>query len=85
MPSALLRSAPSSNIFVMIDRAAGKTKAAPIPCTARIAIRNVSVVASAAAREAAVKVPSPAMNTRRRPSRSAARPPSSSSPPNAMP
>ena len=33
MPSALLRSAPSSNMFITIDSAAGSTIAAPIPWT----------------------------------------------------
>ena len=44
-------------------------------------IRNVPLVASAQASEAAVNSASPAMNMRLRPSRSAARPPSSRNPP----
>ncbi len=44
-------------------------------------IRNVALVASAQASEAAVNTASPAMNMRLRPSRSAARPPSSRNPP----
>src|SRR3981189_191833 len=84
-PSALLRSAPSSNMFMTIDSAAGRTIAAPSPCRPRMAIRNESVVASAAASDAVVKAPSPIINTRRRPRRSAARPPSSRKPPNAIP
>ena len=46
MPSALFRSAPSANMFITIDSAAGSTIAAPSPCRQRIAIRNESVVAS---------------------------------------
>ena len=56
-PSALLRSAPSANIFITMDSAAGSTTAAPMPCTPRMMIRNVSLVASAQASEAAVKMP----------------------------
>jgi len=81
MPRALLRSAPSLNMFITIDSAAGSTTAAPRPWMPRMMIRNVSVVASAQASEAAVKIASPAMNRRLRPSRSAARPPSSRNPP----
>ena len=35
MPSALLRSGPSSKVVVMIESAAGEIIAAPSPCTAR--------------------------------------------------
>ncbi len=82
IPSALLRSAPSSNMFITIDSAAGTMIAAPIPCTARAPIRNASPVASAHASDAAVNTTEPRIKTRRRPSRSAARPPSSRKPPN---
>jgi len=51
MPSALLRSPPSSNMFITIESAAGTTIAAPSPCSPRIAIKNESVVASAQASE----------------------------------
>ena len=80
-PSALLRSAPSPNMFMTMDSAAGSTTAAPRPWMPRMMIRNVSLVASAQASEAAVKIASPAMNRRLRPSRSAARPPSRRNPP----
>src|SRR2546423_1813584 len=53
MPSALLRSPPSSNMFITIESAAGSTIAAPSPCSPRIAIKNESVVASAQPRELA--------------------------------
>jgi hypothetical protein len=68
-------------MFVTMDSAAGSRTAAPSPWMPRMMIRKVSLVASAQASEAAVKVASPAMNRRRRPSRSATRPPSSKNPP----
>ena len=84
-PSALLRSAPSANIFITIDSAAGKTTAAPSPCRPRIAISKPSLRASPAPSDEAVNRARPTMRSRRRPSRSAARPPSSSKPPKLMP
>ncbi len=84
-PSALLRSAPSGNMFITIDSAAGKTTAAPSPCSPRIAIRNPLLVASPAATDAAVNTARPSIRMRRRPSRSAARPPSSRKPPKVIP
>ena len=59
IPSALLRSAPSANMFITIDRAAGSMIAAPSPCTARLPIRNASPVASAHASDAAVNSAKP--------------------------
>ena len=56
--------------------------AAPMPCTARAAIIQAGDCASATAKEAAVNTPMPSTNVRRRPSRSPARAPSSSRPPN---
>src|SRR5215813_11294835 len=47
MPSALFRSAPSANIFITMDSAAGSSTAAPRPWTPRMMIRKVSVVAAA--------------------------------------
>ena len=82
MPSARLRSAPSANVVVMIDSAAGETIAAPRPWTARAAISHVSDCARPPASEASENTTSPSMNIRRRPSRSAIRPPSSKKPPN---
>ncbi len=84
IPSALLRSAPSSNVVVMIESVAGEMIAAPMPCTARAATSTPIEPASPQASEAAENSASPAMNIRRRPSRSAARPPSSSKPPNVI-
>ena len=63
---------------VMIDSAAGESIAAPRPCAARAANSVAASPASAEASDATVNTPRPARKTRRRPSRSAARPPSSS-------
>ena len=84
MPSALLRSEPSWNVVMMIDSTAGETIAAPTPCITRAAISTPIVLASPHASDAALKIVTPIMNIRRRPSRSAARPPSSSRPPNVI-
>ena len=80
--SARLRSGPSGNVLVMTESAAGETIAAPSPCTARAAISQPGDCASPHASEATVNSTTPASSTRRRPSRSAARPPSSRQPPN---
>src|SRR3954454_19764782 len=79
-PSALLRSAPSANVVVTIDRAAGETIAAPRPWTARAVMSHPSDCARPPASEASAKSTRPPMKTRRRPKRSAARPPSSRKP-----
>jgi hypothetical protein len=76
-----LRSEPSRNVVVTIERAAGETIAAPRPCAARAAISWVSFVAKPATSEAAATTNRPAMNTLRLPSRSASRPPSRRKPP----
>jgi hypothetical protein len=81
IPSALLRSGPSSNVVEMIDRAVGVMIAAPTPWSTRAASSAAGDQASPHISDAAVKSRTPAMNSRRRPSRSAARPPSKSIPP----
>ena len=81
MPSALLRSPPSGNVVITIDSAVGVMIAAAAPCTARAVSSAVLEPASPAPSEASANRPLPIMNMRRRPSRSAARPPSNSSPP----
>ena len=81
IPSALFRSAPSVKVVEMIDRAVGVMMAAPAPWTTRAARSVAGDQASPHMSDAAVKSRTPAMNTRRRPSRSAARPPSRSRPP----
>ena len=81
-PSAMLRSLPSEKVVIRIESAAGAMIAAPKPWSARAPISDGSFQASAARSDAAVNTASPAMNRRRRPMRSAARPPSSRKPPN---
>ncbi len=82
IPSALVRSRPSAKVVVTIESAAGETSAAPRPCAARPAISIPAEVARPFTSEAIVKSAIPAMNTRWRPKRSPARPPSSRKPPN---
>ena len=53
--SALLRSAPSSNVVEMIDRAVGVMIAAPMPWTARAPISEAGDQASPQTSEASVK------------------------------
>ena len=84
IPSALLRSAPSSKVVMMIESAAGEMIAAPRPCTARAAISTPSDQARPQRSDAIVKTTTPTRKTRRRPKRSAARPPSSRKPPNVI-
>ena len=81
IPSACVRSLPSANVVVTIDRAAGETSAAPRPCSARPPISMFDEVARPFNSEAPVKTASPSMNRRWRPKRSDARPPSSRKPP----
>jgi hypothetical protein len=81
IPSALFRSALSVKVVAMIERAVGVMIAAPAPWTTRAARSAAGDQASPHMSDAAVKSRTPVMNRRRRPSRSAARPPSKSSPP----
>jgi len=85
MPSALFRSPPSGKMFMTIESAAGSTMAAPSPWIPRMMTRTVSVVARPPPSDPAAKTPRPIINSRRRPSRSAARPPSSRKPPKVNP
>ncbi|XNL76543.1 hypothetical protein K8Z49_39430 [Actinomadura madurae] len=80
-PSALLRSPPSLNMVVRIDRAPGSISAAPAPWASRAPISIPDVVARPPAIEESVTSRVPVTTTRRRPSRSASRPPSSMNPP----
>ena len=73
-----LRAREPWKAVVMIERAAGESIAAPRPWPARAAKSVAAVPAIAEASEEAVKTPRPVRNMRRRPSRSAARPPKSS-------
>ena len=81
-PRARLRSRPSVNEVAMIARLAGEITAPPMPCSVRAPISSVRESASAHASDAIANSAVPARNTRRRPSRSAARPPSSRKPAN---
>ena len=76
-----MRCGPSGKLVVIRDRAAGATRAAPTPWTTREAISSTGSWASPPASEASEKAISPVTNIRRRPNRSAARPPRMSSPP----
>ena len=81
-PRAFVRSSPSGKVVVMIDSAAGETSAAPRPCRPRARMSIVPDCASPSSSDAKVNSAMPARNRRLRPSRSAARPPSSRKPPN---
>ena len=80
-PSAFARSAPSANVVEMIESAAGEISAAPRPWSARSRSASPRSTASPSSSDAAVKMTSPIRNSRLRPSRSPARPPSSRKPP----
>jgi hypothetical protein len=81
MPSALLRSGPSWNVVVNNESAVGAMMAAEIPCTTRDPMSTGPDHASPHVNDEAANRPAPIMNMRRRPSRSAKRPPSSRKPP----
>ena len=83
-PMARVRSGPSGKLVVMSESAAGATMAAPAPWMTRAAISSTGSWARPPARLARENAIRPAMNIRRRPSRSAARPPRMSRPPNEM-
>jgi hypothetical protein len=78
---AFARWAPSANVVVTIESAAGDTNAAPRPWIPRATINAVSLCASPQTSEATVKRTTPARKIRLRPIRSPARPPSSRKPP----
>ena len=80
-PRAMFRSRPSANVVIRIASAAGEIVAAPRPWIARAPISAVSDQARPQSSEPRAKMTSPAMKTRRRPSTSAVRPPSSRNPP----
>jgi hypothetical protein len=81
MPSALLRAGPSAKVVVMIDRPAGTVNAAATPFTKRSATIASGLLSIALTTDASPKTVTATRKTLRRPSRSEARPPSSSSPP----
>src|SRR5256885_1443781 len=84
IPRALFRSAPSSKLVMTIESAAGVMIAPPSPCTARATISIPSDCARPQTSEAIVKSATPTMNTRRLPSKSAARPARRRKPPKAI-
>ena len=81
MPSARVRSRPSGKLVTISASTAGEANAPPTPCSARAASSRAEVVARPPASDATVNRLMPAMNIRRRPRMSPARPPSSSRPP----
>jgi hypothetical protein len=82
IPSALLRSDPSSNVTETIENTDGARIAPAVPWSARAAISIPSFCASPQRSENAAKRASPAMKIFRRPRRSPERPPSRRNPPN---
>jgi hypothetical protein len=79
-PSALRRAAGSVNVVVIRLSVAGARIAPPMPCTARAAISDAPFCARPPTRLNNVNTANPDRNTRRRPNKSAARPPSSRKP-----
>src|SRR5437773_7771643 len=66
MPSARLRSRPSANVVMRIERPAGANSAPPSPCRARNPISEPSDQEIPHRSELIEKSARPAMNTRRR-------------------
>jgi hypothetical protein len=75
-PSAMLRSRGFVKLVVRIESAAGDIMAAPIPCARRAPMSTPSPCAAPPTSEASANRMSPPRRMRRRPKRSAARPPS---------
>ncbi len=73
-PMATPRSRPGLNSCATSASETANITAPPTPCRARVRFRNVGSGASPASAEATVNMPSPAANTRLRPSRSASTP-----------
>ena len=78
MEIARLREGPSAKLVVMSEKAAGAVNAAAMPLTKREAITIAGSLTSPPARDARAKTASAMSRMRRRPRRSARRPPSSS-------
>ena len=79
--SARIRAFASVNVVVTSAIVLGPAMAAPTPWTARATISSAAESARPPASEARVNTAVPRTNSRRRPNRSPARPPSSRSPP----
>ena len=80
MPIAVLRSRTLVKAAMMMASVAGISKAAPMPWTARLAMRTLPLPASPATSEESVKTARQTPNSLRRPYTSASLPPTSSSP-----
>ena len=80
-PSAVFRSLPSANFVVRIESAVGRVSAAPSPCASRAPTRTPAVVAKPPTVDEIAMIAIPVTSTRRRPIRSASRPPRSMNPP----
>ena len=80
-PRALLRSFPSLKVISTIESAAGDMNAAESPWNARKIISWIAVVEMPMAKEKTVNTIIPKSKIRRRPKRSAVRPPRSKNPP----
>jgi hypothetical protein len=78
---ALLRAGPSANVVVMIESPAGARNPALTPVAKRARMSIQPSVARPPRPEKRRNTTSQPRNMRRRPSRSAARPPSSTKPP----
>ncbi|SLA06479.1 Uncharacterised protein [Mycobacteroides abscessus subsp. abscessus] len=83
MPNAFARSLGAVNITVNSDNAAGARSAPNAPCSARAPKSMPWFSAAPPSAEASANPTNPTISARRRPHRSAMRPPKSSSPPNA--
>ncbi len=81
MLNARLRIGPSGNVVVSSDMPAGAVNAAAMPLTNRAAMSSPATLVRPPSNDRMANAASAARNTRRRPSRSAARPPSNSRPP----
>ncbi len=79
-PRAQARAGPSANVAVRMVRVAGARMAAPNPCRARAPTNQASLWATPPRRLDKVNTVRPTMKTRRRPNKSAARPPRSRKP-----
>ncbi len=80
-PIARVRAGPGGKLAAMSASAFGDAHAAPTPCPTRAAMSIHGAVARPPSSEAVVNRAIPPSRVARRPSRSPARPPSSSSPP----
>ncbi len=80
-PSAVCLSLPSLNVVVRIDSAAGSVMAAPTPWPRRAPIRTPELAAKPPISDEIPITAMPPTSSRRRPSRSANRPPRSMKPP----